>query len=63
VARIVRACHALVAMASDRPYRRALPIGAALEELGRCSGTEFDPTVARILVAHVREQLEAGRAA
>ena len=63
VARIVRACDALVAMATERPYRRALPIEAALEEVERCSGTQFDPHVARILVAHVREQLEAGRAA
>ena len=63
VARIVRACDALVAMVSERPYRRALTVEAALEELERCSGTQFDPTVARILVAHVRAQLEAGRAA
>ena len=43
VARIVRACDALVAMASERPYRRALPIEAALEELERCSGTRVRP--------------------
>jgi diguanylate cyclase (GGDEF)-like protein len=63
VARIVHACDAFGAMISERPYRRALTVDAALEELERCAGTQFDPTVARILVAHVREQLEAGRAA
>ena len=30
-------------MTSDRPYRRALPAKAALNEILRCSGTQFDP--------------------
>jgi HD-GYP domain-containing protein (c-di-GMP phosphodiesterase class II) len=32
-------------MTTDRPYRNALPIGVALAELERCSGTQFDPQV------------------
>jgi diguanylate cyclase (GGDEF)-like protein/putative nucleotidyltransferase with HDIG domain len=43
--RIVAVCDALHAMTSDRPYRAALPLDAALAELERCAGTQFDPRV------------------
>ena len=62
-ARIVRACHAYVAMTSERPYRPALSTEDALNELMRLAGTEFDPNVVRVLVARVRDELEAERAA
>jgi two-component system, cell cycle response regulator len=61
--RIIRACNAFVAMTSQRPYREAMSLEEALEELERCAGTEFDPTVARVLVARVRDEHEAERAA
>jgi HD-GYP domain-containing protein (c-di-GMP phosphodiesterase class II) len=50
VARIVCACDAFSAMTTDRPYRRALSREAALAELQRCSGTQFDPAVVDALV-------------
>ncbi|HUG64098.1 MAG TPA: HD domain-containing phosphohydrolase [Gaiellaceae bacterium] len=62
-ARIVYACNAFVAMRTDRPYREALPVDEALNELMRCAGTQFDPTVVRVLVARVRDEQEAERAA
>ena len=34
------------AMTSNRTYRRALPIEVAMMEIRRCSGTQFDPTLA-----------------
>jgi HD-GYP domain-containing protein (c-di-GMP phosphodiesterase class II) len=46
-------------MTSSRNYARALSPDDALLELERASGTQFDPTVARVLVAHVRDQLDA----
>ncbi len=52
--RIVRACDAFSAMTSARPYRAAVSVPAAVAELERCSGREFDPTVVEALVAHVR---------
>ena len=45
VSRIVFVCDAFDAMTAERPYRAALTIGAALAELERCSGTQFDPLV------------------
>ena len=62
-ARIVCACDAYDAMLSTRPYREALSPEEALNELMRLAGEEFDPGVVRVLVAHVRDRLEAERAA
>ncbi len=61
--RIIRACNAFVAMTSQRPYREAMEVEDAMNELTRCAGTDFDPTVARVLVARVRDEQEAERAA
>jgi two-component system, cell cycle response regulator len=44
-ARIVFVCDAFDAMTSVRPYSDALPVAAALNELERCAGTQFDPVV------------------
>jgi HD-GYP domain-containing protein (c-di-GMP phosphodiesterase class II) len=38
-------------MTSDRPYRRALPMDAALRELERGAGTQFDASVVKCLLA------------
>ncbi len=43
--RITLACDAFHAMISDRPYRRAMPKQAAIGELRRNAGTQFDPSV------------------
>ncbi len=32
-------------MVSDQPYRRALPLSHAREEIRKCSGAQFDPKV------------------
>jgi diguanylate cyclase (GGDEF)-like protein len=61
--RIVCACDAFDAMTSNRPYRAALSVEEAIGELERGAGTIFDPTVVRVLVAHVRDRLEAEHAA
>ena len=41
-ARILNVSDAFDAMTSDRPYRRALSVEAALRELARGAGTQFD---------------------
>ena len=50
VARIVCACDAWSAMTTDRSYRAALPREAAVAELRRCAGTQFDPRVVAALI-------------
>lgn len=42
-ARIVAVCDTYDAMTSDRSYRKALSDEAAIRELIRCKGTQFDP--------------------
>lgn len=54
-ARIVAVCDAFDAMTSDRPYRAALPTDAALEELQKNAGTQFDPRCVEVLVDVLRE--------
>jgi two-component system, cell cycle response regulator len=44
-ARIVAVCDAYDAMTSDRPYQARLTHEAALAELRRCAGGQFDPDV------------------
>lgn len=51
VARIVCACDAFSAMTTDRSYRKARTKDAALAELQRCAGTQFDPHVIAALVS------------
>ena len=44
-ARIFHVVDTLDAITSDRPYRRARPFLDAREEIFRCRGSQFDPTV------------------
>lgn len=53
-AAIIGLADAFDTMTSDRPYRRGMSIAAAVEELVRCSGTQFHPEV----VATFRRLLE-----
>jgi two-component system, cell cycle response regulator len=50
-ARIVAVCDAFDAMMADRPYRSGVDAILALGELGRCAGTQFDPTVVAAFTA------------
>jgi len=50
-ARIFAVADTLDAMISDRPYRRALPVSAALKEIKRCTGTQFDPGVVKVFLS------------
>jgi len=44
-ARIIAVADAFDAMISDRPYRSAMSITEAIDEIKRCAVTQFDPTV------------------
>ncbi|WP_239146488.1 HD-GYP domain-containing protein, partial [Streptomyces sp. SID10815] len=52
-ARVVAVADAFDAMTSTRSYRRARPVGAALAELERCAGAQFDPRMVTALVRAV----------
>jgi diguanylate cyclase (GGDEF)-like protein len=52
-ARVICACDAFHAMTSDRPYRDAMPIPAAIAELRTGAGRQFDPAVVEALIAEI----------
>jgi PAS domain S-box-containing protein len=54
--RITLACDALNAMTNDRPYRPAMTMERALEELRSGAGTQFDPQAVEALLAEVSAQ-------
>lgn len=55
-ARIFAVADSLDAMVSDRPYRRALPMTHALDEIKRCSGSQFDPEVVKVFFSIPEQQ-------
>jgi HD-GYP domain-containing protein (c-di-GMP phosphodiesterase class II) len=61
-ARIVCACDAFSAMTTNRPYRTARDVAAAILEIRTCSGTQFDPDVADALLHVVGCSRPDGRA-
>jgi two-component system cell cycle response regulator len=54
-ARIIAVCDAYHAMTSDRPYQRRVEPGAALAELRRAAGSQFDPAVVEMFCAAVAD--------
>ncbi|MFN7920913.1 MAG: diguanylate cyclase [Bryobacteraceae bacterium] len=62
-ARILSAVDCLDALASDRQYRRALPLDQALAHVVNESGKSFDPQVVSILKRRHKELEEKARAA
>ena len=61
-ARILSAVDCLDALASDRQYRRALPLDEAMARVASDSGTAFDPKVVQALQARYQELEERARA-
>lgn len=53
ISRIVSVLDAYDAMINERPYRKALSKETAIEELKRCSGTQFDPEIVDIFLNKV----------
>ncbi len=55
-ARVLAVCDAFAAMVTDRPYRRSLSYQAAIVELRRCAGTQFDPAVVGALLDELDDE-------
>ena len=56
--RIIAVADAYDAMTSSRAYRRALSYDAAIAEINRCSGTQFDPEIARLFIDGLSKRRE-----
>jgi diguanylate cyclase (GGDEF)-like protein/putative nucleotidyltransferase with HDIG domain len=57
-ARILSVADAIEAMASDRPYKKAMPPAAILAEVQRCAGTQFDPAITSAFARVIQRQGE-----
>lgn len=55
-ARILNICDSVEAMASDRPYHRAMSHDEVIAELKRCAGTQFDPVLVEIFLLVVQRE-------
>jgi response regulator RpfG family c-di-GMP phosphodiesterase len=62
--RIVAVADTYDAMTSDRAYRKALPHQAAVHEIDRCSGTQFDAAVVEVFLREIelfrKQRITAG---
>ncbi|MBN1898110.1 MAG: GAF domain-containing protein [Spirochaetes bacterium] len=56
--RLIALADAFDAITSDRPYRKKRKIKIALDEIKRCSGSQFDPELARVFIKAVRSRKE-----
>ena len=54
--RILAVADVVESMASDRPYRPAIGIGLALEEIERNQGVLYDPLVVQTCLRLIREK-------
>lgn len=55
--RILAIVDAFDAMTNNRPYRKAMSVEDALEELKRCAGTQFDPQLVPVFVQVVKSHI------
>jgi response regulator RpfG family c-di-GMP phosphodiesterase len=62
IARIIAVADTYDAMTSDRAYRRALPHEVAVNEIERCSTTQFDPEVVAAFCAGLDDYRHEQRA-
>jgi len=61
--RITLVCDALNAMTNDRPYRPAMTLQCARQELRACAGGQFDPQTVQALLAEIATPPESPPAA
>ncbi|MFA6308212.1 MAG: HD domain-containing phosphohydrolase [Clostridia bacterium] len=52
-ARIIAVADAYDAMTTERPYKKAKTKDEAIDEINKCSGTQFDPDIVRILIKNI----------
>jgi HD-GYP domain-containing protein (c-di-GMP phosphodiesterase class II) len=55
-ARIIAVADAYDAMVSGRPYRKGRSLDNAVEELERCAGSQFDPSIVRHFITAMKRR-------
>jgi diguanylate cyclase (GGDEF)-like protein/PAS domain S-box-containing protein len=58
ISRISALINAYEAMTSPRPYRRKMTKKEAIAEIKKCSGTQFDPAIAKIFTEALKKEKE-----
>jgi len=58
ISRIIFVADTFDAMTSDRPYRKGLPTNVAVDELIKCSGTQFDSRIVEAFLNVLRKEEE-----
>ena len=48
--RVLNVCDSVEAMASDRPYHRALSVQEICKEVSSCAGSQFDPEISKAFI-------------
>lgn len=56
--RILTIVDSFDAMTSSRPYNKKMSYEEGLEEIRRCSGTQFDPEIAKIFIEVINENIK-----
>jgi HD-GYP domain-containing protein (c-di-GMP phosphodiesterase class II) len=46
-------------MTSERPYRKGLSLDAALREVIRCTGSQFDPEIVDVFIRIPQREIKA----
>jgi HD-GYP domain-containing protein (c-di-GMP phosphodiesterase class II) len=60
LARAISICDAFQAMVVDRPYRKAMSVDAALDQLRAGAGTQFDPHLVDVFVRTLDKESASG---
>ena len=55
-ARVINLCDSYEAMTSARSYKKTLTKQEAIEEITNCSGTQFDPELAKIFIQYISKE-------
>ncbi|MCE5188422.1 MAG: PAS domain S-box protein [Eubacteriales bacterium] len=58
LSRIIAVVDAYDAMTQDRPYRSAMSHEAAVQEIERNAGSQFDPKIAQVFIQQIRNSMQ-----
>jgi len=59
LSRIIRIVDSYDVMTHERPYKQAMLVEDAIEELKRCCGTQFDPQLVNVCIEIFREEVSS----